>query len=375
MNHGSHYAPSRSPLAATGAEQDLTVSGEVSARLFSSYMDNIHPIWPILYMPMYDHGRLSAGRPSLTPSVLYAVYAIAACIEGSRIDESSHRSLYEPSPALLFESALLAMQRVRNEESPLLGQFHPLNMLRPSIESCQALTILALQQHGLGEASNAAVLCSIASGMAIDLRLNESQPEGSDPQNIEVASRLWWNLFVLDKMLESERGRPFRLHAEDASTPRPSAAESDEYQLIKVPHAATGRSVTIKTYGLSAFEKTIELATMMESIGREVCSVNSRNRIREDLNAAEVTRISLCRKLDNYSQSLEQSNMALWTTDGFRAAVPPAAIINTIVSNPDLRNESLLILVVDMGIYDRAESAFHSTLDGITVEAAEQPRH
>jgi hypothetical protein len=79
--------------------------------------------------------------------------------------------------------------------------FHPLNFIRPSIESCQTLVILALQQHGLGEASNAAMLCNIAAGMAIELRLNEAGPLTADYIEIQVNSRLWWNLYVLDKVL------------------------------------------------------------------------------------------------------------------------------------------------------------------------------
>lgn len=308
------------------------MTADVSTHLFSSYMTNVHPIWPILYMPMYDQGRLDARHPPFTPSVLYAIYAIAACIETNRDDGSLPPAVRRTSPALLFESALLSMQRVESEGSPLSGQFHPLNMLRSSIESCQALVILALQQHGQGEASNAAILCSIAAGMAIDLKLNEQQPPDSDSQTVEVTSRLWWNLFILDKMLECERGRPFRLRSEDASTPRPSTAESDEYQLIKIPSSDTGELVTIKTHAMTAFERTIELATIMESVALEVCSVNSRSRISQDLRAAESVRLRLWERLEGYSQSLECSNLALHTNHGFRGVVPPAAIINAIVS-------------------------------------------
>lgn len=210
-------------------------------------------------------------------------------------------------------------------------------MLAPSIESVQALVILALQQHGLGEASNAAILCSIAAGMAIDLRLNEAQPADSDHTTREVASRLWWNLFILDKMLEVERGRPFRLRSEDITTSWPSIAESDEYQLIKVPEAGTGRLVTIKTYGLSGFEKTIQLATLMESVAREVCSLTSKARLCEDLAAAELVRLGLCRRLIEYQESLKASKFALRTEDGFHAVVSPVSIINAIVRAPEGR--------------------------------------
>ena len=65
-------------------------------------------------------------------------------------------------------AALLALQKKEGGETRVsTTSFHPLNFIRPSIESCQTLVILALHQHGLGEASNAAMLCNIAAGMAI----------------------------------------------------------------------------------------------------------------------------------------------------------------------------------------------------------------
>lgn len=312
-------------------QQGLSIDSEVSARLFASYLTNIHPIWPLLYMPMYEQAIYGQSPSALAQPVLYAIYAIAACTESSGGSEDATYATRVPSPALLFESALLSMQRRGSGEEPLSSQFHPLNMLKPSIESCQALVILALQQHGLSEASNAAILCSIAAGMAIDLRLNEEMPANTDHTTTQVASRLWWNLFILDKMLETERGRPFRLRSEDATTPWPSTLESDEYQLIKVPDTKTGRLTTMKSNSMSGFEKTIQLALIMESITKDVCSVTSKKRLCGDLSVAERTRLGLWEKLDDYRNSLERSSFALTAIDGFRTVVPPVAIINAIV--------------------------------------------
>lgn len=320
-------------IAQHGAiNEDLSVSSEVSAQLFSSYLSNIHPIWPLLYVPIYQEGSHGLQPSLFSRPVLYAIYAISACTEASRAATQS--SVRIPSPALFFESALLSMQRHGRSGGLSSSQFHPLNMLRPSIDNCQALVILALQQHGIGEASNAAILCSIAAGMAIDLRLNEALPADSDHSTVQVASRLWWNLFILDKMLEIERGRPFRLHSEDVTAPWPSTSESDEFQLIKVPEAGTERDVTIKTYAMSGFEKTIEIATIMESISREVCSVTSKKRLCQNLGAAETLRLELLQRLDCFRDSLQSSNLSLRTSDDFRTAVPPVAIINTTVLHP-----------------------------------------
>jgi hypothetical protein len=199
------------------------------------------------------------------------------------------------------------------------------------MESCQALVILALQQHGLGEASNAASLCSLAAGMAIDLRLNEALPSDSDHTRTQIASRLWWNLYVLDKMVEIERGRPFRLRLEDTNTPWPSTLEADEYQLVKVPHTKTSVNITTKTFAMTGFEKTIELVVIIESIGNKICSVNSKRRICNDLRAADRERLQLLHQLQDYEKSLERSNLALGARESFRPVVPAVAIINAVV--------------------------------------------
>ena len=313
-------------------QEDVSLDSQVSARLFASYLAHIHPIWPILYMPMYEQGGYGLQHTAFPQPVIYAIYAIAACTEATRNDDLAERRHPAPSPAVLFESALLSMQRYGSDRASSSSQFHPLNMLRPSIASCQALVILALQQHGLGEASHAAILCSIAAGMAIDLRLNEALPPDSEHTTAQIHSRLWWNLFILDKMLETERGRPFRLRSEDITAPWPSVLEADEFQLIKVPEAGSGRLMTIKTYSMTGFEKTIQLCILMESVAREVCSPASLKRLQSDLTAAEPARAALLQKLKEYQRSLEASKFGLQGPGGYHPVVPPVAIINAVVS-------------------------------------------
>jgi hypothetical protein len=173
------------------------------------------------------------------------------------------------------------------------------------------LVILALQQHGLGEASTAAMLCNIAAGMAIELRLNEAKPLDADYVQTQVATRLWWNLYVLDKVLACGLGKPVTLRSEDITTPYPSAAESDEYQLLQFRRANDGEVVRIKSHTMSGFNLTIDLCYILEDILRATCSVTSKQRICKDLEAAELTRMSLWAKLQTLTAlSLEYGQMA-----------------------------------------------------------------
>ena len=230
-------------------------------------------------------------------------------------------------------AALLALQKKEGDETRVsTTSFHPLNFIRPSIESCQTLVILALHQHGLGEASNAAMLCNIAAGMAIELRLNEAGPPEATYIDTQVASRLWWNLYVLDKVLACGLGRPVTLRSEDITTPYPSAAESDEYQLLQYKRPGDGEVVPIKSHTMSGFNLTIDLCFILEDILRATCSVTSKQRLCKDLGAAEITRMNLWARIQSCEEAFKSSTIGVRTHEnGFRAVVPPVAIIDALV--------------------------------------------
>lgn len=301
---------------------------DVSTRLFKAYFDTIHPTWPILYKPVYDmldHQRLLDTIPQ---QLLYAIYSIAACVQPN--DDSTNPRANEkplPSPSLLFQAALLALGNDHTGEG-----FHPLKFLKPSIESCQALTILALQQHGVAESESAAVLCSLACGMAIELRLHRETKTISAPIDVQVRSRLWWNIFILDKMISSELARPVLLRAEDTDTPYPSALESDEYQLLSLNMASQSGAVSVKTHTISGFHTTIQFSKVVERVLREIYSVSGRSVIRENLPAAEEARLRLWQELKGYHHMLDSSPLKLDMNSS--APAPPVTITNVVVSIP-----------------------------------------
>ena len=80
-----------------------SVSSAVSARLFTAYFANIHPIWPILYMPMHDYMNNDLRSDAFAPAVLYAVYSIAACLESAQTSSSTAPEDKTPPSAVFFE--------------------------------------------------------------------------------------------------------------------------------------------------------------------------------------------------------------------------------------------------------------------------------
>jgi hypothetical protein len=328
----SHNLPSKQ-VSGTSTGDQVVVAREVSNRLFDAYFSFIHPVWPIIYKPLFDRADCESLPTSLPQPVVYAIYSIAACLKQD-IESSRTPSEYAvPPPSLFFEAALLSIQRNATGGNPTRpNDFHPLHLLRPSVENCQALTILALQQHGYAERSNAFMLCSLASAMAIELDLHKSKSADEDPVFAQIASRIWWNLFVLDKMIACELGRPVSLRSEDSNTPFPSTTESDEYQLLQFRLPDTTSTTTIKSYALSGFHATIKLTKIMEKVARQIYSVESRDAVRSNLPAAEQLRMSLWQELKDYYASLTASLCGLSMDVLSRKAVPPSLVTNTVVS-------------------------------------------
>lgn len=299
----------------------LTVPATVSVRLLKDFFATIHPMWPILYKPMFDtHDDL---RQSMAPALLYAIYSIAACIQSQTPEEDSFQT---PMPSKLFEAALTHLQQPAsgNPAPP-----HPLHLLKPSIESCQAITILALQQHGVGEASSAAILFGLAAAMATELKLHRAMGPGADMTEVQIRSRLWWNIYVLDKMMASEIKRPVILRSEETDTPFPAKTEADEFQLLSLRVAGQNHSTTVKTHTISGFHTTIQIVMIMEKVCRDIYSITGREAIREGIEAIEETRMRLWQELKDYNDMLDHSPLKLDLHSGIVPA--PVTITNMVV--------------------------------------------
>ncbi|KAL3425154.1 glucanase b [Phlyctema vagabunda] len=310
----------------------LIVSPTMSNRLLQTYFNFMHHLWPLLYKPMYSSLDYSYPTSAMPPVLVSAIYALAACVrEVPRIDPGddgiSDTVETVPDPKVFFQDALLALQMGIGEgKSP-----HPLNGLKPSITNCQALVILAIQQHGVAEYPSAAMLCGLASAMAIELRLH--RPYGADdPVQVEVRSRLWWNLFIAEKMLSCEMGRPVILRSEEVDTPYPSINESDEFELMVTwgkSHTTqpTNRSIKLRT--MSILHTSIGLAIIMERLSREIYSLSARKAIRNDQAAGEEIRMKLWLVIQEWEQSLETLSLKLDLNDEFSAL--PGVVTNCVI--------------------------------------------
>lgn len=314
----------------------MRTSVEESIRLFQTYFTCIHPIWPLLYKPLYEAISYHNLAEELPKPLVYSIFAIAACIhpdsrpaERVESDVTQNEGIVQVGMASQYFDAALS-ELLRSSDGR--NEFKLINALQPSIAHCQALTILALQQHGVAEFSRAGVLCGLASAMATDLRLHRDCWQ-SDPVQREIASRLWWNVFVLDHMISSEMGRPMVLRSEDTDAPYPSVSESDEYELF-TPGDGNGlfrysprRAIKMRT--LSAFHTTIEMIKIQECVSREIYSLAARESIRRDRASGDAIRIKLSNKIREWEKRVEASPLKLDLTG--HSVTLPAIVTNSVV--------------------------------------------
>lgn len=295
----------------------------------------------------------------MMPSALVAaIFAIASCID--RPSQYTPNTIVQkyPTPEEFLDDALHALQAGADGRE---GQM--INALTPSITACQVLTILSLQQHGVAEFARAATLSSLASGMAIDLRLHRHS-EADDAIQAEIKSRLWWNLYILDKLIANEMGKPIFLRTEDTDCPVPSAEEADEFELMytkaSTATAHGARRLAIKLRTISGLHSTIALCKNIERIIREVYGVNVRKAIRDDQVAGEAKRMELWLILQEWERDMETSPLRLDLSKDLTSV--PAAITNYVVRLPILSPGRHLMRAGQLAVYNTPPPSIHCSL-------------
>ncbi|CZR69825.1 related to CHA4-transcription factor [Phialocephala subalpina] len=308
------------------------ISGSASTSLLQTYFNCLHPLWPILYKPLYSSSDYANPTNMMAPPLVAAIFAIASCID--RPQQYTPNTIVGkfPEPTQFFEEALNLLQLVdENDRTPRLSR-----ALTPSITNCQVLTILCLQQHGVAEYSRAAILCGLASAMAIELRIHRPC-ESEDPIQREIQSRLWWNLYILEKMMSTEMGRPVLLRAEESDCPFPSEQEADEFELMAARPGSQGalgtpshlRSVPTKLRTISGLHTTIKLSQIFEKLAREIYGIKARKTIRENQAEGEAKRMSLWFALQGWEREMEGSALRLDLSRELSSV--PAAVTNYVI--------------------------------------------
>lgn len=169
--------------------------------------------------------------------------------------------------------------------------------------------------------------------MATEMRLHRPSDTG-DPTQTEVHSRLWWNLYILEKMMSCEMGRPVVLRYEETDCPYPSASEADEFELMST-NAGKGSAghflnTSIKLRSISGLHSTIRLSVLMERVMREIYGISARKAIRENQVSGEAKRIEVWGALQNWEAEMAASPLKLDLSKELSSV--PASVTNYVVS-------------------------------------------
>ncbi|XMA07331.1 hypothetical protein WAI453_000122 [Rhynchosporium graminicola] len=299
----SSEAPSSVPASLPASLPASEISSNLRGQLFRTYFRCIHPIWPVLYKPLYDTLNHTELMEVLPIPLINAIFSIAFPL----LDPDSHGTHSTNDQAHHF--FLEALRLLKEHGVPQRSQ--SIFAMKPTIIHCQVLTILALQQHGIAAFSQAGTLCAVAVSMAIDLQLHIKSVTDTYIE-AQTKSRVWWTVYVLEKMLSCEMSRPTLLRFEESDTPFPSVEESDEYEFFsEVSQTNNDKPRSLKLRTISAFHTSIQIAMLMEKVSRQIYSIGARTKIREDRIFGEETRLRIWAQLKDYEQALESSPLKL----------------------------------------------------------------
>jgi len=218
------------PGTAVGAEglPRIHLTQEDKNLLFKFYYSDFHPFWPVLFKPALDAIPLQEVPDRLDDVLVYAIFTMGAAVMPNTPELDSNQDSAEHSSAISRLRAMAPTFYACAEAHLFAGR------LRPTVSAIQSLFLLSLYSHGCGELSRAWVYSGLACAMLMDLGLHrwpihriELLYESAER---ETRTRLIWCVYILDKVLSAEMGRPVILRATDCDAPFLSEVEADELE-------------------------------------------------------------------------------------------------------------------------------------------------
>ncbi|KAI0428746.1 fungal-specific transcription factor domain-containing protein [Xylaria sp. FL1042] len=243
-------------------------SRDVILECLGSYFSTIHIAYPFVG----KHGFLSkletllaTGFDDRLPqpwlSLLYSLLALGAYYQsfraqGSQTDGISHQSLFQRSVML---SELNTSERSVTQVSALLAQSFYL-LATSKIERCW---------RQLGIAIRLAQSIGLHVNMD-DLRSDYTHHTSAEVRDAEMVSRVWYSLYVLDRLLALQLGRPPAIADQDCHVSIPDRIQELEDQFNDNDSDALRRSDGGKCSCASQyFISMIEFSTIIGRILRE----------------------------------------------------------------------------------------------------------
>ncbi|MBE3045265.1 Zn(II)2Cys6 transcription factor, partial [Candidatus Bathyarchaeota archaeon] len=178
--------------------------------LLHSYYAAVHTMFPIIHWPSFqvliEDIYKPDGRPQITPAAFSSFFAVLTAGALFSNDTEMER-FYKPTEYV--------------EEA--MRQIDPWNS-EPSLDSARACLLLAICLNEMNLKSNAWVWTGLAIRVGQDLGLYLESGAWSMVEG-EVRKRLWWTMYIMDRTLALELGRPVMINDDDCDLKLPAAVD------------------------------------------------------------------------------------------------------------------------------------------------------
>ncbi|PWN33103.1 uncharacterized protein FA14DRAFT_192134 [Meira miltonrushii] len=211
---------SRGKISVSEQMELPTIPDAIIPKLFNVFWSVIMLHWPVFLRhdyPTVDDLRLMCENDH--PFLFNSICSLAALVwasanEGGSLDSGSETTLSARQISTIFA---------------VRAHYHHISaILNPTIESTAAMSFLSLRETGAGRPSQAAHYCWTACRMVMDLGLHRqtemAQIMGSSFTKMEdeYRRRIYWSIYVIDKMMAVQLGRPPVLRDAESDCPLPS---------------------------------------------------------------------------------------------------------------------------------------------------------
>ncbi|OJA12560.1 hypothetical protein AZE42_07878 [Rhizopogon vesiculosus] len=255
-NDSTTWFPNRTPRRTDVNPEALwrlitsSIVPELMDSLVQCYLCTSYYILPFLHVPTFlaDYGNPRKwGEPG------FAAFIVAVCCLASRhIDDLRVRS--DPSDGV----------SAGTQWFELFGRLRTLPIAdSPTLYTIQADLIAAVYAVGLGKLSRAAALLSEAITVSIDAGLHRSADTYDlfNPIEDEVRKRTFWCVYLWDKQLSAQFGRPPMIRLRDTDIGEPAVVD-DEF----ITHDGVLSQPAGTESRMSAFIASVRLMVVMESV-------------------------------------------------------------------------------------------------------------
>ncbi|KAK0550221.1 hypothetical protein OC845_002751 [Tilletia horrida] len=303
--------------AYTGKESlpRVSLTPEQKRLLFKYYYSDFHPFWPVLFKPALDAIPIDELPDRLDEVLLYAIWTMSSAVmptSSSDIPSDATKDDASRSNAQEQEAETVAHLRSMAPTFYACAEAHLFAArLRPTVSTIQSLFLLSLYSHGCGELSRAWVYSGLACAMLMDLGLHrwpihriELLHESAER---ETRTRLIWCVYILDKVLSAEMGRPVILRATDCDAPFLSEVEADELEpwtgsLPKVEGVDSGETTQF-IHAPSCLNWGIRLFQIVEKILSSVHAFRRKAQLRHNANAHHIL-VEIDKELNRWKAAL-----------------------------------------------------------------------